>query len=202
MRTYLLLAILIISNTIHSQSNKKAILNDPNNSCKRTTNLSLNTIAKRFPLNKSCKIQIVSFEHREVTVIDNPNDSNYIKNPELMAQDSLPRVGNKVDYKSLIECKTLTYNDTAKLSDILFNYHHNPASKVADRSASCYNPRNAVVFLDDKDEIVEFIEICFSCNQYYFFSKKDYDTGCVGKLELIKDFFIQKGMQYGTVEER
>lgn len=184
-----ILLLIFFSSICFAQKTKKEILNDPNNNCVRTKNLSFNQISKLYPLNKSTKILLVSFPYSIPSI-------NIETNEEIEVKNGLPKNENKIDYSKLIEYKALTYNNIYELLDIFFNYNFKPNKLRIYKPPCCYKPRNAIVFLNENDEIVDYIEICFTC-AVYTYGKIDLDDNspCQGKLDLIKNFFIQNGIK-------
>ena len=167
----------------------------PDYNCKRTKNTSFQKLAASFPLNKTSKIQLVSFVYVNTIFIDNDGNQTH------SIIDSLPRIGNKLDYKNLKEVKNLELPKIIELSDILYNFNYDPKKDATFLGTSCYEPRNAIVFLDNQDNIVEYIEICFSCLGFHVFNKSKFGDFCTGKIDLIKNFFYANGIMYGVLKE-
>ena len=175
--------LIILTSIAYSQKNVK---NDPEFNCKKTQQLSFNAIASTFPLNKTVKILLVSFPWTAKSLDESAE--NVI--------DSLPRIGTKLDYQSLKEVRVLTFPQIVELVDILYNVNFNPKKASISRSAACYEPRNAIVFLDSDDNIVEFIEICFTCEDYHTLHHTYFGEFCIGKFQMLSDFFVSAGMNY------
>lgn len=60
-------------------------------------------------------------------------------------------------------------------------------------------PRNAILFYDNENNLIGFLEICFECNNYRS-SNMDITIGelCKQKMQLMKEFFKDCGIKYGT----
>jgi hypothetical protein len=62
----------------------------------------------------------------------------------------------------------------------------------------CYMPRNAMVFYNKKNEIIDCIEICFQCENYTLLKNKLPLKGmCREQLEGLKKIFADFGINYG-----
>jgi hypothetical protein len=109
-----------------------------------------------------------------------------------------------VNYDKIIESKILSKKGIDSLTDILYNVGKTPISKllleIADPGAKCYEPRNAILFVNEKGTVTQYIELCFGCNRYFFSSKKIRSMKyCEQKFDLLKAFFSTRGIQYGTI---
>ena len=194
MRKIFLLSI-IFSNFCFGQRTEKEIINEEGNNCKRIKKETIEDFKKYFPLNETQKLLLVSFEYF-IPYKTNP------KNGELIGKEKrgLPLVQNKINYEELKEFKVFNLKELEKLFDILFNFGiDNSKTYIIENGVSCYQPRNAIVFLNEKNEVIEYIEICFSCSHTAVFKKTQFGEFCEGKLDLVKSFFIEKGIQYGTI---
>lgn len=160
---------------------KQEILNDSENNCKRTSQFSYAQLKKKYPLNQSASILLISFVTPEY-----PNDSL-----------NFPIDVNRVLLNQLKEYKILDTQNTQELADILYNYDFDPEKESVTRGALCYEPVNAIIFLNDKKEMVDYIEVCFSCNEVrYDINKIEFGYFCQGKLDLLKNFFLSNGLKY------
>lgn len=182
---------LLMSNISLAQLTKKEILSNAHNDCARTKNFSFNKLAKLFPLNKASSILIISFKNEHIVYLD----STY-REPK-PGEVGLPYIDKKLNYKKIKETIKLNFNQITELSDLLYNYNTKPNPKYARKNTKCYEPRNGIVFLNDKDEIIEYIEICFSCKDFKTFTKSFNWDFCEGKIELLKTFFLNNGITFG-----
>jgi hypothetical protein len=160
-------------------------LEEDNRNCVHRKKLSASQRLKLFPFNKARKIQLVSFQE---------TDSNTI-------EGELPVKNGFVDYSLLKEVVTLIPSQVDSLTELLFNYGYKGVFYV-DIQNLCYQPRNAIVFVDNHNRGFAFIELCFECENYQT-SSKGIKTGdfCVQKYTLLKDFFLKQGIFYGTTVE-
>lgn len=163
--------------------------------CARIKSIPFNERMKLYPFNKTKQIQLVSFKSSFDTLV-----GEYY-------QASLPRLHDTVCYSKLFEIKTLATSQVNSLTDLICNYGfkftYKPKQKVyfIGSMLQCYNPRNAILFLDEDNKVFEFIEICFECKRIRTSSDSvSLGTNCNQKLLLIKDFFKDAGIQYGVSE--
>ena len=163
---------------------------DKSRDCVRVKSLLFSETLKLYPFNKAKQIQLVSFK----------SSPNY--------KDSLPRMNDTVCYSKLFEVKSLIPSQVDTLTDIIHNYGfkftYKPKRRVyfIGSVSQCYNPRNAILFLDKDNKVFEFIEICFECERTRTSSDRvSLGTNCNQKLLLVKEFFGQAGIEYGIAQE-
>ena len=166
---------------------KAQIDRDVNNqSCVHKNNISKENRSKIFPFNKAANIQLVSFQK--------PDSFKYTY--------LLPTKGKTVDYSKLSEVITLTASGIDSLTDILYNYSFKGVFYSFSESNCIYNPANAILFLDKKDSVFAFIEICFQCWAYRVSNKKiKLGDECTDKYGLVKNFFLRNGIRVGTMAD-
>ena len=175
---------------------KEQELMEKSSDCARVKSIPLADRLKRYPFNKAKEIQLVSFKSSYDTAT-----GEYYK-------DSLPRMNDIICYSKLFEIKTLTPKQVDTLTDLIYNYNfkfkYKPKGNVyfIGTMIQCYNPRNAILFLDKDNKVIEFIEICFECKRTRTSSDNvSLGTNCNQKLLLIKKFFKEAGIQYGVSEQ-
>ncbi len=162
---------------------------ESNHGCIKKNFLTFANRVKKYPFNVSAQIQFVSF-----------NGGVYLTDRDILNTDSFPRINNSNLFAKLSQVKTLTFSEVDKLSDIFFNYgYKGPTFAIQD--ASCYVPRNGILFLDKHNKVVDFIEICFQC-QKISASSKNISMGemCEQKLDMIFQFFKKVGIEYGITK--
>jgi len=129
-----------------------------------------------FPFNKAFRIDVISFDSiLGKTPIDN----------------------DTIRYSKTKETVTLSTTNVNKLTDILYNYNYSKeTNSFVIRTAACYYPRHAIVFLNKSNKIITFIEICFECRRVKTsLNKENIGQFCEGKYDLIKEFFISIGIK-------
>ena len=206
MKIYLAFIVLLLSQISFAQTNtkhrlateKEQEIHDRSEDCAKRGSLSFTQRLKNYPFNKASQIQLVSFKRHNDTL-----ESGVIIGNKTY---SLPRKNDSICYSRLFEVKNLTYVQVDKLTDILYNYGYrqqlkNTGLTYIETVAQCYNPRNAILFLDAKGRVFEFVEICFECDRMEESSKKiNLGVMCNQKLELLKGFFKQVGLEYGITK--
>jgi hypothetical protein len=163
---------------------------------------------KFFPFNEYKKIMLISFELPEPSsdIMFTDTTKARIKNP-IKEKITLALLAKKqkLDHTRIKEKKILSALEVDKLTDVLYNFGYTSTKSYknllypADDGYNCYNPRNAIVFLDEKGLIAEYIEICFECHRREESSEK-MKTGefCTEKYDLIRKYFYANGIKYGT----
>ena len=162
--------------------------------CARTGSLKTEDIVKNFPFNQAKEIKLVSFKGRG----DEP-------------LDEIPKVNGQVDIKQLFEIKVVSSTSKPKLLDMLMNINYIPLKPISTdkdsvktfersiRAVACYNPRNAILFENNRGEIFAYKEICFECSrvktQPEVLGVGDF---CYEKYVLLENFFRDNGIHYGT----
>jgi hypothetical protein len=162
-------------------SKKEQEIEDRNQNCIKSKHYSFSARLKTYPFNLSSQIQLVSFK----------NDC---------CEGSLPIINDTIQYSKIIEVKTLLLQQVDNLTDILYNYgYRGPTNTIS--ASSCYIPRNAILFLDSKGNVIEFIEICFQCRGTRESSRKiDIGEMCEQKFDMLRAFFKKAGIEYGAKE--
>jgi hypothetical protein len=161
-----------------------------NHNCIKRFSKTFKTRITEYPFNQTSRIEFVSFKGSVDTI-----DKEILR-----FNDSLPRLNDTICYSKLYERQTLNLNQIESLTDILFNYGF--AGQTYTMSmAGCYNPRNAILFIDNTGKTFEFIEICFECSRTRKSSEKiSLGQMCDQKLEMLKNLFKTVGIEYGITK--
>jgi hypothetical protein len=186
----LLIIIAFVNCPIYSQvKNKYQILED-NANCIRSKNISFKNRLKMFPFDNTSHIIIVAHKTKNGMVGD---DLKRYLNSIKINQDT-------INLHEFAEVQHLNLSQIEKLTDLIFNYSHK-GKEYSILEANCYDPRNAIIFLDKNNKVLGFIEICFGCNRLRTSDKRigigDY---CDKKYALIKEIFCDSGIKYGITE--
>lgn len=93
------------------------------------------------------------------------------------------------------------------LTSLFYNVNYTPVKDltmvVADPGASCYEPRNGILFLDKANKVFAYIEICFTCQRRLKSPARINDGKyCSGKYDLLDKFFYDVGIKHGTSESK
>lgn len=158
------------------------------NKIRRT--LTISEIKKSFPYNKAKSIKLVSFKfhYPEPEAVDHE---------ALEYQPQIPKTNGTIDLTKMFEVKTLDNKIEEKLLSILMNKDTEDTNEIS----FCYEPRNGIVFFDEADNVIGYIEICFECLQY----KVEPTTITVTTLypmefDALRSIFKEVGITYGTLQ--
>jgi hypothetical protein len=155
-------------------------------SCKDWNKFAAVDRLKNYPFDRAVKVLLTSFDFRPDTTIED---------------HQLPEKDGRVDISQLREQTVLSKEHIDSLTHILYNIGY--FGKPTTRSMGfCYDPKNAILFLDSNGRVFEFIEICFECHELRLSSSK-LKTGefCTQKYNLLKAFFSRQGIEFGIVEK-
>lgn len=148
-----------------------------------------------YPFNKAVKVQLIRFS--QPTDVGKWPDT--ISAEELKKQAYLPLSlgGFKGTTIRLRETLFLTQPGIDTLTDILYNYSYTPVRKTNSNlidEPTCYEPRNAILFIDADGKVIAWMEYCFTCSGYRHSSTKiNYDF-CNEKYEMLRKFFFDRGL--------
>ena len=144
----------------------------------------------KFPFSKSKTILVISF--------DNPNTDPYVMDADgkLQPRPKNPLYRDTLGYNSVHEVRAVSEKEGDQLALLFYSFNCNSPKE----SYGCYNPRNAILFMDEKGKVIAAFEICFECHNYELRPKPFY-TGemCNCKYDELKDFFRKAGITYGIV---
>jgi hypothetical protein len=165
--------------------------------CVRKMDISAKKRLLNYPFNFAAEVKLVSFEYmiRDKAVPEDAEEQRYY------FADEIPKTKDgKVDITQLKEIHTATASECDALTDIFFNYGSKKEITTIEPSG-CYVPRNAILFLNSKGEIFDYLEICFECRLMICPAKTiDFGDNCLGRLEMIKKVFENSGIKYGIID--
>jgi hypothetical protein len=168
---------------------KEYALMEKHNQCFNSHKYSEKQRASFFPFNEASIVKLVSFPF-------DPRDSINIFTPIAVNHFT-------VDDDKIIESRILSKKGIDSLTDILYNVGKTPVGKLRVETFAelkCYSPRNAILFINKEGMVTQYIELCFECQKYYFSSRKIKSMEyCEQKYEMLKQFFLKQGIQYGTL---
>jgi hypothetical protein len=169
-------------------SKREAEVEDRNHICVRHTFKSFSARLKLYPFNQASQIQLVSFTGLERMSGD---DSGYVNK-------GLPMMGDSICYSRLGEVKALSFLQVDTLTDILYNYGYGGSVRFGSMDM-CYDPHNAILFIDKRGKVFAYVEICFMCERTRESSKQiSLGEMCDQKIKMIKRFFKTAGIEYGV----
>lgn len=167
-----------------------ARIEERNHNCVRHTFKSFSSRLKNYPFNLATQIQLVAFTGLMPV---RSGDSVYVNK-------GLPRVGDSICYSRLAETRILTFSEIDSLTDILYNYGYGGRVRYGSIDM-CYDPHNAILFIDKNGKTFAFIEICFMCSRTEESSEKiNLGEMCDQKMQMIKNFFKGAGIEYGVTK--
>jgi hypothetical protein len=180
-----------VSCSIYSQAKKNKQVNfEDNANCVRSKKIDFKNRLKMYPFGNTTQIIVVS--HRTKNGMIGEELQKYLDSVKI-GQDS-------INLKEFEQHISLNLAQIEKLTDVIFNYSHK-GKEYAITNTMCYQPRNAIIFLDNSNKILGFIEICFGCNHLRTSDKRiDIGDYCEQKYDLIKDIFRESGIKYGITE--
>lgn len=177
--------------------------------CFRVDDLSVEDRNYRYPFDKASKIVFASFEDESTKLKSFENNklnkegyTSYFQGEIMQIYfDSLRNDKSKYNPELFEEKVELSEAQKDEFTDLIYNFGNNHKDAVI-WGANCYRPRNAILFFDENNQLIEFIEICFECNRYKTSSfKVDLNINCGEKLSLLKDLFEQAGIEYGIKKQ-
>jgi hypothetical protein len=185
---------LLVSIAIHAQKNikqeipgplgsKDELMAEVHDECAFSNRYTKAQRLQMFPFNKTSEVVLLSY--KEFT--------------------SFPVKKGVITNKSVLEKCTLKQYQVDSLTSLLYNVNYTPVKNltmiVADPGASCYEPRNGILFLNNVNKVFAYIEICFTCQRRLKSPARINDGKyCSGKYELLDKFFFDAGIKYGTSE--
>jgi hypothetical protein len=149
----------------------------------------------KFPVDKSPTILLLSFSPPAVDepIIIGDTTKQRVTSANNTFRDTL-------GYKEVREIVPLSAKGKEQLSRVVNTLVCNgPLKKNA-----CYDPRNAVLFIDKNGKIIAELEICFECLGYITrprdFYIRDNMRECM--YDALKKIFADAGVKYGIVPEK
>lgn len=155
---------------------------------------------QKFPFNNSTKIVLISFnldldeDDKLLPLI--PINSNIKQQEKSIKKIELSELVATKQLIGINQSKKLTLNQICKLTDILYNtcskLNYYTISKLG-----CYNPRNAILFYNEADEIFEYLEICFECREFLTKPQKqeELEEQCSQVFIELKKFFEENNIE-------
>ncbi len=174
--------------------------------CVKVTHFPISERNKNYPFNEAKKIVFASFKEsfKKRLKIKNQdykeNEIIGIIEGKMMQEyfDSLKIDFSRYNPEYFEEQVELNNEQKNKLTDLIYNYGTNQENSDM-WAAKCYIPRNAILFFDDSNKLIGFIELCFECNNYRTSSSDiSININCDDKMILLKHQFEKAGIEYGV----
>ena len=174
--------------------------------CRFVNKYSLAQRLKHYPFSKNVKILAVSYpcQNRPNAYIHIDGDTSKPKPDTDYLKYNLHIKNGVLDKTSLIEIKTISSRQINYLTKLIYNtdFKKKSDTEPAYSNGGCFNPRNALLFFDSSGKIFDYIEICFECQVEESKSQKIFiGVDCNQRFDLLKQFFIDAGVNYGTTEK-
>lgn len=159
---------------------KNTKLYDYSKSCKETSNISLSKRIENYPFNISKKIIFISYKQNK-SGVEGTELSDYLKNLKLNQL--------KFNIKDVNQAYFLNKNNIDELTNLFYNIGSTD-TRQATMNYGCFTYKNAILFLDENDYLIEYIKFSFECNKIET-SNENVTTGkkCTYKLFVIEDLF-------------
>ena len=160
---------------------------------------------KHYPFSTAVKIIAVSYPVEYPTMIpfdgpDQPNDSAVKRKIDTTFTVGLHVKNGKLNNSSIKEIRVLNKAQINKLTNIIYNTDYKVNEFNSYLEGECFDPRNALIFIDKYGKIFDYIEICFECrNSESKSGKITIGTICNQKYDLLKKYFLSLGIKYGTI---
>lgn len=147
---------------------------------------ALAKMEKTFPFSESERVEIISYPVR-YTWDTIPNANEGVTTVENIVIDKTLRIKPS----GIKERFFLNNDQKVDLYKILYK-KDNPECTVS----TCYDPRHAILFYNDRSEIIAYIEICFDCGIDYASDGFDYNELCREGLSDVRKIFEKAGIKY------
>ena len=186
----LCISTILISNFVFSQKKESKYEKEfEKSNCVRTNKLSFKKRVLNYPYNITSQIKIISYKNKGEGV-EGEDLQKYL--------DLIISHKDSLNESNFDEIQILNTQQIERLTDIVYNYGFKEEVNII-VVKGCYMPRNAILFYDNENNLNGFLEICFECNNYRS-SNKEITIGelCTQKMQLMKDFFKDCGIKYGT----
>ncbi|OYU83255.1 MAG: hypothetical protein CFE24_12060 [Flavobacterium sp. BFFFF2] len=161
---------------------------DKNGTCTKTKHFSARQRLEHFPFSAAKHIKLISLE----------NNNGIRTGSELMAHlDAIQLKRDCFNPLFYTEVATLNKVQINRLTNIIYNYSYKK-KPFTFGDLKCYEPRNAILFLDNNDTIIGFLEICFECHHFRASSEAiSLGTYCAEKYNMLQSIFKDGHIEYG-----
>ena len=169
--------------------------------CVFTHKYSITQRLKKYPFSRAAKILAISYNGGLPPNVDVIIGEDTTKKKKTKPYGLLIHNG-ALDTSSVFELKKLTPKQVIRLTNMMFNtdikVHYN-INDYADPGYSCFQPRNAFLFIDTNGKVFDYVEICFECKKTESKSDKIHIDNCNQSLDMTKKFLTDLGIKFGTL---
>ena len=171
--------------------------------CESTNTYSDAERRQMFPFNKTKRVLAIAYQNYEFKDAHNAENTASENTKDYCDRANVLRKwvvdAQKGQTYCAIEAIELNGTQIDSLSNTLLNYTASGGSSFS--IVGCYTPRHALLFLDNDEKIIAWIEICFQCSQmkvsYEAAEDVPFDTRCKERRDAIKAFLRKIGIVYG-----
>jgi hypothetical protein len=159
-----------------------------------------------FPFNTAVEIQIISFKpsypmNNDIKEVDGKLIEIDRSDPDTVPVfTTISKDRYLINYRKVINKKTLSAAGVDSLTDILYNYTYTPITdkdfiEVGNPGCSCYEPTKAILFIDRDHHVTQYMRTCFKCERHFWSSSKVNEIEyCTGKYQMLEKFFFKQGV--------
>lgn len=147
--------------------------------CYHNGHLSKNERRQIFPFNQAESVKIISFNSK---------------------LGKTPIQNDTIITSKTFEIKTLSEKQIDQLTDILYNYNYSKKTNlISFTETGCYAPRHAIVFCNNSNQVISYIEICLECKKVISpLPQESLGTFCSGKFDLLRQYLASIGIKHST----
>lgn len=98
----------------------------------------------------------------------------------------------------ILEKIKLSEEQVDSITEVFYNYNYSLKTKnYIPENYACYEPRHAIVFMNSKGKVENYIKLCFNCARFDSnLPKAVWGNFCTGKYELLQQRFAAAGITY------
>lgn len=127
------------------------------------------------------KVQLVEYEFmRNYGTYD---EDDTIRDPNKFEIEA----NGKIAFNDFSLVKELTEADVDELKKIIQAYPYQRKSVIG---SACYGPRHCVHFLDDDENLIAYLEICFKCDNFES-DQEELQIHCYDQIVQLEDFVVR-----------
>lgn len=146
--------------------------------------IPLSKMKETFPFSEADKVEIISYPLRYTwdTIVVN----GYTRTADVVKDKKL-----QVNPEGIKDRIVLDNKSTKKLFKFFFTESCNNGSE-----ATCYSPKHSVLFYNEKNEIIAYIEVCLGCASSMSSEGFDYNSLCIERMGNLRKILKDAGVKY------
>jgi len=152
--------------------------------------IPLSKMKETFPFSEAEKIEVISYSLRHTwdTIVVN----GYTRTADVVKDKKLQVNPTGIKDRIVLDSKS-----TEKLFKFFFTESCHDGSE-----ATCYSPRHSVLFYNEKNEIIAYIEVCLECAISMNSEGFDYNSLCIERMGDLHKIFKEAGVKYFGEEDK